>query len=561
MANAQAALAAGDAPHAYKILRKLAGRNAAGDILMLGAVAAFQCGKTNEALKHLATYLSRWPEDAHALFNMGHILLHDGRAADALKPLLQLVEVRPDHPHAQANLSAALYQCGRLQEAASASEEALKRAHSGVARAEILNQLGNIRRAQERNSDAEDAFRSALTEDPESAEAVANLAMLLEELSRIDEATNLCRDALVRFPDDPRLHLAAARCERRNGDPDSSVRRLAEVNVTDLPAPLESAIHFELGRSWDGLGEFEHAFNSIKRANEITSKALVGDVERSYFPKIAQRAFEYYRDKAAPATRLRDDNGLPKPVFLIGFPRSGTTLLELSLDAHTDAAVMEEPTLLNDLYRTLTKDGAPYPDMLADLDESKLTELRETYYRQASSLVDLTGKRVLINKHPLDTVFLPIILSVFPDAKIIFSMRHPADVCLSCYFQEFRMNNANVHFLNMDSTVDLYSRVMDLKILMAERAELDSTTVTYEDFVMSPETTTANVLDFLGLDKAGLVTDHMGAAKARQRVKTASYHQVAEPIYTRSRYRWENYRRQLAPVLPRLERFIKQFGY
>ena len=169
--------------------------------------------------------------------------------------------------------------------------------------------------------------------------------------------------------------------------------------------------------------------------------------------------------------------------------------------------------------------------------------------------------KIIVDKNPLFTVALPLICRIFPDAKIILAVRHPCDVALSCYTTNFKLNDGMSSFLRLDTTAELY----DLSFSYFDRVQrllpMATHTVVYEKVVADRGRELKGLLEFLGLAWSDDVLDHQKTALNRGRIKTASYSQVSEPIYSRSSGRWRNYRAHLEPILPVLKPWIEKFGY
>jgi hypothetical protein len=240
----------------------------------------------------------------------------------------------------------------------------------------------------------------------------------------------------------------------------------------------------------------------------------------------------------------------------VGFPRSGTTLLDTILMSHPLVEVLEEePTLKN------ATDVLGGFEGLAEASPDKLQAALDTYFETARSRVPLTPGHLLIDKNPLAMNSLPVIRRLFPDARIILALRHPCDVVLSCYVTNFKLNDGMANFLRLDTAGELY----DLSFRYFERArevlQPPVHTIVYENIVADRSRELRPLFDFLGLDWHDSVLDHEETARSRGHIKTASYAQVVEPIYTRSTGRWLNYRKQLEPVLPILRPWAEKFGY
>jgi hypothetical protein len=215
----------------------------------------------------------------------------------------------------------------------------------------------------------------------------------------------------------------------------------------------------------------------------------------------------------------------------------------------------EEPTLLE-----AAKLLQPFEKLPTATDE-QISAARDEYFRVAARHASLAPGKLLVDKNPLSMNLLPIIYRLFPDARLILALRHPCDVVFSCYAANFKLNDAMPNFLRLDTAAELY----DLSFTYFEKArdliDLPVHTVIYENVVKDRESELKSLLDFLGLDWNEDVLDHQATAAKRGRIKTASYAQVGQPIYTQAAGRWENFRKHLEPVLPTLEPWVAKFGY
>jgi hypothetical protein len=241
---------------------------------------------------------------------------------------------------------------------------------------------------------------------------------------------------------------------------------------------------------------------------------------------------------------------------VIGFPRSGTTLLDTFLAAHPGLCVAEEKPLLQ-----AVADRLGDHERLALLDEAELAALRETYFAAAAEHVADRGDRLLVDKYPLGAIDIALIHRLFPTAPIVFAERHPCDVVLSCFATRFQPTATLVSFLILEDSARLYDRVMALWAKARAAMPLTVHTVRYEALVADPAREMKGLVAFLGLDWDDQVADHQRPAAERAFVNTASYAQVVEPVYDRSIGRWKRYETHLAPVVPLLEPWAKTMGY
>jgi hypothetical protein len=190
-------------------------------------------------------------------------------------------------------------------------------------------------------------------------------------------------------------------------------------------------------------------------------------------------------------------------------------------------------------------------------------EIREArqLYRQARAAAQTDpNATVIVDKLPLNTMYLPLIHRLFPDARILFSVRDPRDVCLSCYFQSFSLVGAMPYFLDLQQTAEYYDAIMALAESARERLPLREHTVRYEHLVTDLEGTLRPVLDHLDVPWHDAILSYREAAGGRD-VNTPSYQQVSEPLYQRSIGRWKHYDQQMSTVEPLLLPWVEHFGF
>jgi hypothetical protein len=247
-------------------------------------------------------------------------------------------------------------------------------------------------------------------------------------------------------------------------------------------------------------------------------------------------------------------------VFLIGFPRSGTTLLDQILDAHPALHTMEEKPAIDIVKQAVERLTGGYPDALASLTAEDTVKLRRVYFAEVARFMGGVPQGILVDKMPLNTIEVGLIHRLFPRARILLALRHPCDVVLSGFMQAFKPNAAMVHFGDLADTARFYASVMGLWRRYAEVLPLEVLTTRYEDLVTDFEAETRRILAFLELPWDDSVLTYAERAKSRA-IATPSYHQVVQPIYARSVGRWRNYREQMADVLPLLRPFVDVFGY
>ena len=249
-----------------------------------------------------------------------------------------------------------------------------------------------------------------------------------------------------------------------------------------------------------------------------------------------------------------------KPVFLIGFPRSGTTLLDNILSSHPLIQVVEERPLIENLKRMLF--GPMTLKNLNSLTNNKINQLRDIYFSALrKNLIILPETKIIVDKFPLDIVHTPLILRVFPEAKFIFSLRHPCDCILSCFMQNFKINIAMSNFLSLKTSAILYDEVMTLWESCEQIFSPERIYIKYEDVVNDLKYGVQPALRFLDLDWDPNLLNYQQTALSKGFIKTPSYNQVIQKLTNQPIGRWKNYHSHFTPFLPKLKVWLKKFEY
>lgn len=528
--------------------------------LIQRAMAALQRGAFGEAQQLGQQALSQFGEEANALMILAAVRSEAGDTAGAIALYERARAVMPTHIHVLVNLGAAYRAAGRLHEARLALEEALaidKRfaiAH---------NNLGNVLLDLNDRDGAKREYERAVVLQANYGEPVAGLARIAEEEHRLDDARRLSEKALSLAPGSPSAAMTRARVAYRLGD--------ATRAAADLQALLRNPkITFTnrvvaegyLGEALDKLGRYDEAFAAFTRANRLQyeegAAAYAGDRGPLSLEAVQRlTAFVEGLDLAAWRPAPAADR---VPVFLIGFPRSGTTLLDQILASHPKVTTLEERDTLADAAFALVRTEGDF-DFWATLADSDIEQLRRFYWGQVEAgLLGAPMKEVFVDKLPLNAALLPVIHRLFPAAKIVLAVRDPRDTVLSCYQQRFGMSGAMFRLLRLDTAAAYYDAVMGLVRVCRAKLPLRLHEVRYEAVVSDFDATVRGLLDFLELAWDEGVRDYAATAKTRA-IGTPSASQVVQPLYATSQGKWRNYSSHLAPVLPVLAPWVAAFGY
>lgn len=486
---------------------------------------------------------------------LGLCQLSRGRYREAIDSILDALQILPSDPLLLHDLGRAYSGIGDWLNAAQAYVKAIeldpRRAANYLYLAPIYEQVGDV-------VSAERAYRRAHELDPGLATAPASLASLYEKANRLDEAEHLTRTALNLDSNDIVANLTRAQLDHRRGAYTEAAERLNRLLAQPLSPWNRAIAGGRLGAAYDKLGRYDEAFEACMAGK---SPLLNGDLAHN-------QTGMYSLDTAARIGRhlktlLRDVPAAgagPVPVFLVGFPRSGTTLLDQILSSHSRILVMEERGILQPTLREFSTDDDAIASLMA-LDMAGRDVRKRHYVQNAEQVLGqpLDG-RLLVDKLPLYTLFMPVIRRLFPDARFILAVRDPRDVVLSCFMHAFGLNEAMRHFLTLEGSAGYYSAIMDIGIAAMEGMPDRVLRLDYESLVDDTAIQVRRLCEFLGLEWEDAMLRFYDTAKNR-RINTPSYHQVVKPVYGDARGRWRRYEAQLEPVLDRLRPYVEYFGY
>lgn len=519
------------------------------------------------AIKSYRTAIQQMPDLADTHYLLGLALQEQGAVVEAMASFQQALQLRPGFFEPLAELGTIHIDLGNVAVGLAYLQRALAlRPTDPIA----LGNIGHALRLQGDNQAAMAHLRRACSFAPGNIDLIAGLAGMLEKLGESEEAQRWVAQGLQQDPTHWMTNLVAAQLDRRAQRLQQAASRLEDVLTRALTVHQGADTALELGQIYDQMGDAVRAFPLIlegKRKKAMaTSTAQSAQESQDYLAhlvRIRQMAnpalATVLQSQAASGTLDADPTAVP--VFLIGFPRSGTTLMEQILDSHPGIQAMEEkPAVSCMVNRALEMLDQP-ACALTDLREDQLMELRQLYFAEAAKHVTLQPGNLLVDKMPLNTVLVPIIARVFPTAKFILALRHPGDVVLSCFMQNFAANASMANFFTLQGAVQFYAQVMGAWQHYAQQLPLQFHTIRYEDLIEDVPTQSRALLEFLGLPWDDAVLQHTEHARQRGAINTPSYHQVVQPIYQRSKYRWKRYEQQLSDVLPVLQPFVAQFGY
>ncbi len=463
-----------------------------------------------------------------------------GQAGAAIQAYQELLTRFPGDANSWFNLAVLLRRTGRYSAALSAYDQALA---AGISAPEEvhLNKSVLLLEGLRDAKGCEQELEKALALKPNYIPALFNLGGLQEDLGKRDAARQTYEHLQALEPVNAEFLARRAGLEKADAPSQEIISELrVALERQDLSLADRAQLGFALGRLFDGIGAFEDAFNAYRAANESAQRSAP---QFRYSEEQDRKRLEA-TVSAFPAAMTADAKApasYPRPVFILGMFRSGSTLVEQVLAGHKDVVSGGELDLLSHITRVLG--GAP--QAVASAPDAQVYAVRAQYQDIIAKIAQ--GAAIVTDKRPENFWEIGLIKRMFPDAKIIHTRRHPLDNCLSVYFQ-------NLH-PSLSYAMDLEHCAEHLQVqrrMMAHWQSLwpdDILTLDYSDVVSEPDGTISRMLAFLGLSWDANCLEFY---KSDSIVRTASVWQVRQPLHAKSLGRWQHYEPYLQPVRAKL---------
>lgn len=522
----------------------------------------------------LALYRAQaWAEAAEAALaaraaGVAHPVLHDVVAAHlrrlgdlegALAEYNQALALDPDSPVLRLNVAACRLKTGADAEARNAYLSVLALRPD---QAEAHYGLGVALDRLDEPDAARAAYEQAVTLSPDHGPALGALALSLLQARQPERARELAERALASRPGQVDAEMALARL-----DAEACAHRALRARVEallarpDIEPPLRASLLLMLGDALDGVGAVDAAFAAYvegKAMQRITPGLILSEDALA----TAQQACADFACAPVPPLAAAISHGAVPArthVFLMGFARSGTTLLEQVLGSHPEVTGLEEPPTLQAAHdRFIVPSGGLA--RLAALDDDGVAALVADYWRRVEAAGAAPGGKVFVDKQPMAGIKLPLIARMFPKAKVLFAVRDPRDVVLSCFRRDFRLNPSTAQFTDLVGAARFYDATMRATMLFRERLELAVHEIRYERLVKDFRGEVGAACAFLGVEPHEDMT-HFATRRRERPIRTPSAAQVERGIYADGIGQWRRYARHLEPVAAILEPWVDYYGY
>lgn len=523
------ALAANDIAGAARLAEAAIARGTADPMLLnLAAWQREEAGDFAGAHQLLRRALAMAPGDVLVMGAIGAVLRKEGRLEEALGVLDQVVRTEPRH------------------------------AAAWLERGYVLDELRSGKAARE-------SYQRALALDPNMAPALGKLADAAAKEGDAETGQKLAARALAIDPDEASAVCALASLEIEARDGVAAEKRLSARLRNRLVDNDRTRVLTLLGDALDRQDRTQEAFAAYRQAQQNFRSVYADLLEPRQGRPSHRRFIEAITDQVRNAPPMRGPAGVAEVdgaatthVFLLGYPRSGTTLVENVLASAPEVVALEERDTLADTDEVLVGNDGRMPD-LDTLDPALVADLRAGYWRRVRAMAGDVAGKTFVDMNPFNGIKLPVIARLFPDARILIMRRDPRDVVLSCFRINFTPSPAAWSFSDLEETARHYDALMQLIELCRERLPLACHEIRYDRLVADFEATVRDFAAFIGLEWTEAFRSFDRTAQQRG-VRTASATQVRRGLYD-GRGQWRRYADELAPALPILAPWVERFGF
>ena len=546
----------------------------------------------NEASNLYKKVLKLKPNHLNTIFNLATIYAQTNKYSDALKLFLKYTNLNSKNYSAYNDLGLTYFQLGKI-------EEAIKNVKKSIdlnpKYAEAYNNVGLM---LSRNGQIEEAEKYCLKSynlNPKSFATYTNLKQIykikgdfknLEKLylntiklnPKFFDTYEELMDFYERSHEEKKLEIIIKQVEKifkKNNVVNLYKGKVLFKNQKfhEVISLLESSSYAKksseqtkfliLAKSYDKINKNEKAYENFSKMNQLSFQNKRSKINKDRYLNIVKERVNFFvEDKYKEWKLFKDDEKINNPVFLIGFPRSGTTLLDTILRSHPKIEIIEEKPIINEIKNELENLTNGNFLNLNKISLNDIKRIRESYFKNR---LEFTGKeskdKIYIDKNPLNIIFVGEIIRVFPNAKFLFTLRNPYDCVLSCFMQDFLLNDAMANFININDAAILYNEIMKLWHQYLTIFQIQNYTVKYEGLVSNFEENVRKVLDFLNLEWSDSINKYQETAIKRVLISTPSYNQVTQPIYKQAVNRWKKYENKLENIKPIIDPWVKKFNY
>ena len=400
-------------------------------------------------------------------------------------------------------------------------------------------------------------FLNASELDQKFLDPIYNLLEIYEKTNKFNSLKNLVKQKIKLFPSDHIILFYQSYLFEKDSKLDKALNTLRKIDFSEINLEWEVKAKFRIADIYHKSKNYGKAFNYFNYANKTILKNINPD---KFTNNIFLNEVNKYIKYSASSSSLNYDHKEKFPFnicFHVGFPRSGTTLIDAVLNSHSKIEVMEEVPIVDTICKNLNLENL---DSITSKEQKQARLFYQNSIQQQNIGTNLYNK-IIIDKFPLNLIRIKFIHNLFPNTAFIMSVRHPLDCILSCFTQNFLLNSAMINFLDLERAAILYDKVMQIWQNSSKLININIHIIKYEDLISNFDNETKKMITFLGLDWEENIKNYKKLLIKKERIRTPSYSQVIKPIYFSSINKWKNYEKELSPIRPIVQKWITYFNY
>ena len=496
-----------------------------------------EIGQLEGAIKMFEVAVNLNSDYAEAHFNLGAMHKILGQDTAAIASYKRAIEIIPNYPDAHNNLGSALHEIGRYDSAIESFEWAVAYNPNF---AEAYNNLGRLQGDMGKTKEAIESFKKAIRINPSYSNAYYNLASAFQDLGKIEDCLKSVEKAVEYRPSWGEAHLMLSRIKKYYLNDPHLTQMLSLIDNNELSLIDQIAINFALAYGYEQLGMSDEQFKYLNEANALRKKesGYTIETDKVRFKKIKSA----FKSPIPIVNKLDLQTNSLRPIFIVGMPRSGTSLVHQILDSHKNVFGAGELTAMSPIINDFFKENKN----IKEVTYKSVLSIREKYLDSISKLN--TKEEILVDKMPLNFRHIGFIFSAFPEAKVIHMKRDPMAICWSIYKYYF---NGNFYSYNQNDLAKYFSLYEDLMKFWNKLFPNKIFDVTYEELTINQENETRYILDYCELEWDPNCLKFYENKKA---VKTTSSLQVRKKMYQGSSEAWKKYEEYLQPLINSLNK-------
>ena len=489
---------------------------------LMGASAA-QIGKLDEAVFAFQKAIRVEPDFADTYSNLGNVLKDLGKPKEAVEAFNKAVSLNPDFAEAYFNKGNVLKDQDRPEEAIEAYKDALSRKPNY---AKAYNNMGNALKDQGKLEEAIEAYKKAISINPNNAEAFKNMGVVLKDQGNLKETLKAYSKAISIKPDYAEAHRNLSSIKKYTVE-DKQFLQVEELyKREDLREDARCSLSFALAKMYEDIGKLDQSFSYLSEGNALRKKLLKYSINQDIelFTKLKKTQPHFLKN----SKKIKESSMGPTPIFILGMPRSGTTLIEQIISSHSEVVGAGELKYVSQFGKNLAVDPT-------FINTGAISEFRDKYLSELSKVS--YGQHFVTDKTPHNFLFIALICAAFPEAQIVHVQRNAAAICWSNYRQYFTAEGLGYCY-DLRDVVSYYSLYIDLMEFWQTEYRDRIYNLNYEKLTTNQESETRKLIDLLGVDwEDACLSPH----KNKRSVKTASNQQVRKKVYQGSSEAWRKY--------------------